>query len=386
MAAGVIGPDNLPVYISEIVYGRMMMFSVTSSASESEIRAAMQASYNTFVGGVSAEIDTKNREVLSRSRIAITAVGGSGEAVDAMITSGDWKQYFSSAATLAQAVPLTYTFSNVMDGSIAAVTEATDYNINECQPKPLIPGTFDFNPRQDVAVPLTPGYQTLWGDANGDGRADMIFTNRSGSTNEIAVAFGQMDGTFSIGTAEDATVTPDEGWSLFDQATVGDFDGDGNDDVVWNRLDAQNSFYVALSNGDGTFEWGERQTRPEGGWTIYTVYAADLDNDGADDLVWNGHTSGTSSTNRTYTALSAGDGTFDLTTGPMDQPGTCCWAGVHFLMGDVTGDGFVDLIHSRPDAGSNHTWVRSVSGMVASTWRGAASPITAARAGPPTSR
>ena len=76
MAAGVIGPDNLPVYISEIVYGRMMMFSVTSSASESEIRAAMQASYNTFVGGVSAEIDTKNREVLSRSRIAITAVGG----------------------------------------------------------------------------------------------------------------------------------------------------------------------------------------------------------------------------------------------------------------------------------------------------------------------
>ena len=50
---GVIGPDNLPVYVSEVVYGRMMMFSVTSTATETEIRTAMQASYNTFTGGAS---------------------------------------------------------------------------------------------------------------------------------------------------------------------------------------------------------------------------------------------------------------------------------------------------------------------------------------------
>lgn len=351
---GVIGPDNLPVYISEIVYGRMMMFSVTSSASESEIRAAMQASYNTFTGGVSAEIDGKSEEVLKRSKIAITAVGGSGDAVAAMITSGDWSQYFASSVELSQAVPLTYTFSNVQDGSIAAVTEATDYNINECQPKPLIPGTFDFNARQDIAVPLTPGYTTLWGDANGDDMEDMIFTYRSGSTNEIAVAFGQMDGTFTIGAAQDATVTPAEGWSLFTKAAVGDFNGDGNDDVVFNRLDAQNSFYVALSNGDGTFTWGDRHDRTENGWSIYGVYAADLDNDDNEDLIWNGHTTGT---NRTYTAMSAGDGTFDLTTGPMDQIGTVNWTDTDFLMGDVTGDGFIDLIHSRTRDDDNATWV-----------------------------
>lgn len=355
VAAGRIGPDNLPVYVSEVVYGRMMMFSVTSTASEEEIRSAMQASYNSFTGSASGGISQKNKAVLENSKIAITAVGGDGDAVAAMIESGDWSQYFRSSAELSQAVPLSYTFTNLGDGSVAAVTEATDYNINECQPKPLIPGTFDFNPRQDVSVPLTPGYETLWGDVNGDGREDMVFSYLSGSTNEIAVAFGEVGGTFAVQAAQDATVTPPEGWSLFDHVTTGDFDGDGDDDVVWNRLDDLNAFYVALSNGDGTFTWtGDRQERAESGWTIYSVYAADLDNDGRDDLVWNGHTSGT---NRTYTALSAGDGAFDLSTGPMDQAGTCCWAGVDFLMGDVTGDGIVDLIHSRTLADGNGNWV-----------------------------
>ena len=33
---GRIGADNLPAYVSSVVYGRMMMFSITSTASESD--------------------------------------------------------------------------------------------------------------------------------------------------------------------------------------------------------------------------------------------------------------------------------------------------------------------------------------------------------------
>lgn len=354
VAAGRIGPDNLPVYVSEVVYGRMMMFSVTSTASEEDIRAAMQASYNTFTGSVSGGMSSRSQAVLENSKIAITAVGGDGDAVEAMIESGDWSQYFASSAELSQAVPLSYTFTNLGDGSIAAVTEATDYNINECHPKPLIPGTFDFNSLQQVSVPLTPGYRTLWGDVDGDGYQDMIFGYLSGSTNEIAVALGDANGSFTIQSAEGATVTPAEGWSLFEHSAVGDFDGDGDDDVVWNRLDSSgNALYVALSDGDGTFTWGERQERA-GGWGPYALHVADLDNDGAEDLVWNGITS---STNRTYVGMSAGNGTFDMSAGPQDQTGTCCWAGTDFMIGDVTGDGFVDLIHSRTLENDNANWV-----------------------------
>lgn len=359
VAAGRIGPDNLPVYVSEVVYGRMMMFSVTSTASEEDIRAAMRASYNTFTGSASGGVSSRHQAVLETSKIAITAVGGDGDAVASMIETGDWSQYFASSAELSQAVPLSYTFTNLGDGSIAAVTEATEYTINRCSPKPLVPGTFDFAPLQQVSVPLSPGYRTSWGDVDGDGFPDMIFSYLSGSTNEVAVALGDANGNFAIQAAEAATVTPAEGWSLYEYSTVGDFDGDGDDDLVFNRLDDENSFYVALSDGDGTFSWGDRQTRVETGWTIYDVYAEDLDNDGLDDLLWNGHTQ---ATNRTYTALSAGDGTFDLSTGFMDQQGTCCWSGVDFLMGDVTGDGFVDLIHSRTLENGNVNWVSISNG------------------------
>lgn len=358
---GLIGPDNLPVYVSEIVYGRMMMFSVTSTASESDIRSAMQASYDSFTGSASGGLNTRQQAVLENSKIAITAVGGSGDAVAAMIRSGDWSVYFDAAqsAELSQAVPLTYTFTNVGDGSIAAVTEATEYSINECQPKPLVPGTFDFSPRQDIPVPLTPGYETHFGDVDGDGTEDMIFSYRSGSTNEIAVAFADATGNFSVSAAQDATVAPAEGWSLYDHVAVGDFDDDGDADIVFNKLEAENAFYVALSNGDGTFTWGDRQQRPEPGWTIYQVRSADVDNADGDDLVWNGINSGH---NRTYVALSAADGTFDLTQGAMDKAGTCCWAGTDFLLGDVTGDGFVDMIHSRTLSDGNANWVSAGAG------------------------
>lgn len=355
VADGVIGPDNLPVYISEVVYGRMMMFSVTSTASESDIRTAMQASYNSFTGSASGGVSTRNQSILSESEITITAVGGSGDAAAAMIVSGDWSAYFTESADLDTAVPLSYTFSNVGDGSIAAVTEATDYTISECEPKPLIPGTFDFNTRLELVTGVTPGYDTRFGDVNGDGFQDMIFAYASVNTNEVAVALGDASGGFTVQAKDDATVTPPEGWSLFDDVVVGDFDNDGDDDLLFNKLESggENALYVALSDGDGTFTWLDRQDRA-GGWGVYSVQAADVDNANGDDLVWHANTG---PTNRTYVGLSNGDGTFDMSASAQDQIGTASWSGTDFALGDVTGDGFLDLIHSRTNSGDNANWV-----------------------------
>lgn len=353
IAQGVIGPDNLPVYVSEVVYGRMMMFSVTSTASADEIRTAMQASYNSFVGSADLEADQKSSAILQKSKIVITAIGGSGEAAAAMIRTGDWSQYFAESASIDTAVPLSYTFSNVGDGSIAAVTETTDYTINECTPKPLIPGPFDFGSLQQIDAGLTPGYETHFGDVNGDGFEDMVFTYRSGAVSEISVALGSATGDFTVQAAENATVTPTGGWSLHDQVAVADFDGDGNDDIVWNHVDSDNNrWVVALSDGDGTFTWQPEQSEP-GTWPGYRLHTADVDIANGVDLVWNRIVS---NQNRTYVGLSNGDGTF-VRGAPMDQVGTANWTDTDFFVRDATGDGLVDLIHSRSRDDNNVIWV-----------------------------
>lgn len=125
---------NIPVYISNIVFGRMMMFTLTSTASESDIKAALNASYKAL--GTSAELDlsAEQKRILNEAEISVTSLGGDAAATVSMIASGDWRDYFSDEAPLSSAAPLSYTFRNLRDGSIAKVSESTNYNIKECMP------------------------------------------------------------------------------------------------------------------------------------------------------------------------------------------------------------------------------------------------------------
>lgn len=138
VALGRIGPTNLPVYVSNIVYGRMMAFTFTSTASESDIKAALSAAYKGWGASVSGTAETTYKKILSEAKISITSIGGSSAATVAMIASGNWKDYFGTSTAvvspLTSAYPISYTFRNVGDGSIAKVSEATSYNVKECAP------------------------------------------------------------------------------------------------------------------------------------------------------------------------------------------------------------------------------------------------------------
>ena len=132
IALGRIGPDNPPVYLSNVVYGRMMAFTFTSTASASEIRAALNASYK-GIFSASFSVDEAHAKILNTAKITVTSLGGSTKASVAMIASGDWRDYFKSDAPLTTAYPISYTFRNLGDGSIASVAEGTQYTIKECQ-------------------------------------------------------------------------------------------------------------------------------------------------------------------------------------------------------------------------------------------------------------
>ena len=87
-------------------------------------------------------------------------------------------------------------------------------------------------------------------DFNGDGRADIATANSNFNANSqgngnVSVLLGNGDGTFQQAMNYEAGSAP---YSL----SVGDFDGDGNADLVVTNI-ASNNLSVLLGNGDGTF-------------------------------------------------------------------------------------------------------------------------------------
>lgn len=128
---GRIGPDNLPTYISSVVYGRMLMLTMTSTHSVEDMRGALEASRD---GIGSGSVDAGSLQVLDDSRLHVTTVGGVDDGVEGLITTGQLSEYFAADAPLTAARPLSYTVRNLADNSIATVSETTDYAITACSP------------------------------------------------------------------------------------------------------------------------------------------------------------------------------------------------------------------------------------------------------------
>ncbi|MCA1803442.1 MAG: thiol-activated cytolysin family protein [Rhodothermaceae bacterium] len=358
ISQGRIGPDNLPVYVSNIVYGRMMMFSITSTASESDIRATMQAGYNGIGGSVEANLSAKQKSILSESKIKITSIGGDAEATLSMIRSGDWSQYFTNNAPLSSAAPMSYTFRNLGDGSIASVTETTEYNIRSCQATQATPGTFNFLNAQTLGLPIPAPVKVMMGDMNGDGSQDLIYNHVSANANETVVAFSNGDGTFTMSTPTSHSATPADGWSQY-VVKVGDFNNDGSDDLAWGRVLTTNTTYIGLSNGDGTFEEMPMFTRASAAWgTSYRFEVGNIDGKNGDDLIWNT----LNTTNRTYVSFSNGDGTygtanFEPITGTLQDHPLTNWTGDEgFAVADFDGNGRDDLIWYTQGVNVHHVY------------------------------
>ncbi|HTO73820.1 MAG TPA: thiol-activated cytolysin family protein, partial [Gemmatimonadales bacterium] len=398
---GRIGPDNLPIYVSQVTYGRMMMFALTSTASESEIRRTLNASYQFVTGQAGLSLDQQERKVLEESKIAITSIGGNDSATAAMIRSGDWRQYFTASAPLDKAAPLSYTFRNLGDGSVAKVTESTDYDIKTCVETSSLPAQFTFQPQQTASAPIATPFESRLVDVNGDGRADLVWNHRDAGSNQIAVSLGQADGTFGTPSTANHPENASEGWGNYTLATgdfngdgktdlawsylggvnktyialatgsgwtfaaaqqrpesgwtafkllVGDTDGDGDDDLIYNALGTNNGTFVSLSNGDGSLDMTHPQVLQSlHGWTPYQAWVGELNRDGRKDLIWNNV--GSSQPNRTYSGLFQASGV-DLTLGAAyDHPSICCWTGYERLTGDFNGDGTTDLLFSSLSSG-----------------------------------
>jgi Thiol-activated cytolysin len=159
---GNLGSDNIPTYVANIVYGRILTFTFTSTAKDTDIRAALDASY----GGGAISLTAAQKKILSEAKVGVATIGGDASDALAVIRSGDLKEYFKTDAPLATAKPISYTVRNLGDNSIAKVSETTEYNIKECA---AVAGGSNVEIPENKAFTFIPPHTRGDRDFDGDG-------------------------------------------------------------------------------------------------------------------------------------------------------------------------------------------------------------------------
>jgi len=81
--------DGPPMYIQSIAYGRKVLFSLESQATEYDVRSALQASLGLFGAGAETEVTEHHRNVLDSSRIKAVILGGNPDDAVKVVTGFD---------------------------------------------------------------------------------------------------------------------------------------------------------------------------------------------------------------------------------------------------------------------------------------------------------
>ena len=177
------------------------------------------------------------------------------------------------------------------------------------------------------------------GDFDGDGNADIFW--RHGGTGENYIY--PMNGTEILPAEGYIRTVADMNWQV---VGVGDFDGDGRDDVLW-RNGATGENYIYLMNGLEILP-GEGYIRTVADQNWIVVGVADFNGDGKADIVWRNMSTGE---NYMYPM----NGTQILASeGYLRQVADMNWqvAGT----GDFDGDGKADILWNNFSTGENYVY------------------------------
>jgi hypothetical protein len=173
------------------------------------------------------------------------------------------------------------------------------------------------------------------GDFNKDGNVDLLWRNKA--TGEVSVWY--MNGTAQLGTAQVQPAVADLSWEI---VGTGHFNTDGNIDLLW-RNKASGANGVWFMNGVTQTSTATVAQVADLSWDI--VGTGDFDNDGKVDLVWRNKSS-------SYTAVWFMNGAAE--TGAAYFQPDMSWQPA--AIGDFTSDGHADLMWRNVATGELSIW------------------------------
>lgn len=174
------------------------------------------------------------------------------------------------------------------------------------------------------------------GDFDGDGNSDVLWRNQGTGANHV-----YFTNDSGIVSRSDLNAVPDTNWEVVGS---GDFDGDGKDDLLWrNAVTGINWLY--FMNGASAKQRVMLNTVADTNWKVAAV--ADLDADGKDDIIWRNQVSGL---NWAYLM----DGNTIKVSQKINQVAATGWSII--AADDFTGDGKADILWRNSNSGLNYLY------------------------------
>ncbi|HET6565019.1 MAG TPA: FG-GAP-like repeat-containing protein, partial [Xanthomonadales bacterium] len=190
-----------------------------------------------------------------------------------------------SALQFLRSYVLSYTADPFGRSILASVKECRDSSQAYC----FQPTVFDWLLRDDAINTATTGsfsfpsvlYGLVLADTNGDGRPDLVYTEKSGSQFQLKTALAQASGGFSI-TSTTSTLPKDANNEPV-KVTAIDLNADGRQDLIYaHDAGTGPKWYVQYSGGSSGFS----VLANAAGVTLSLLRVMDLDGDGLPDLLY----------------------------------------------------------------------------------------------------
>ena len=188
------------------------------------------------------------------------------------------------------------------------------------------------------------------GDLSGDGKSDLLWRDATGST-----AVWVMDGSSIVGSGylnvNGTIIAPDPSWSV---VGMGDFNGDKFSDLIWRNAAtgelAEWQLHSSDIIGSADVNNGSVGLRPDSSWTIAAV--GDFNADGDADLLWR-NSNGTVSEWLMRGSTVADGSAVTLNGSAVNVAAN--WQVVE--IGDFNGDGSSDILWRDSGTGATAEWL-----------------------------